>query len=113
VIDAYRRFWAVASTVDSQPQPRWRTVLAAVAAEPLLSRLLSGLEAQKAAGDRQYGVVVTRPVVVRIEADQTSIVDCQDASKSGLLDTTTELPTTVGSARTPVAATMQHGADGV
>jgi hypothetical protein len=70
VIDAYRRFWAVASTVDSQSQPRRRTLLAAVAAEPLLSRLLSGLEAQRAAGDRQYGVVITHPIVVWIEADQ-------------------------------------------
>jgi len=112
VAGAYRRFWAVASTVDSQPRPVWRARLAAVAAEPLLSRMLSGFDAQTAAGSRQYGTVVTHPVVVRSDAARASIVDCQDASGSGLLDTATGLPSTVGSARTPVAATLLRGPTG-
>ncbi len=113
LVGAYRRFWAVASTVDSQPEPGWRALLAAVTAEPLLSRLVSGLEAQAASGSRQYGAVVTHPTVVHVDADRASIVDCQDASRSGLLDTATGLPSTVGSPRTPVAATLLRDPNGV
>jgi hypothetical protein len=109
---AYRRFWTVVSTVDSQPRDRWPDLLAAVAAEPLLSRLLSGFQAQAAGGSRQYGEVVTRPTIVRLDAEHASIVDCQDASRSGLLDTGSGLPSTAGSSRAPVAATLQRGPDG-
>lgn len=109
---AYLRFWSVASTVDSQPRPRWRTLLAAVAVEPLLSRVLSGLDAQLAGGGRQYGVVRPRPVIVAQTTRSASVVDCQDASGSGVLDIDTGLPRSRGAARTAVSATLLRSPDG-
>jgi hypothetical protein len=112
VLAAYRRFWWVASRLDSRPQPQWRPLLAAVTAEPLLSRVLSGLEAETRAGHRQYGVVLLRPTVVDADAERASIVDCQDASRSGLTDVDTGLAVTVGSARTAVTAVLTRDHNG-
>ena len=72
------------------------------AAEPLLPRLLAGMRGQAAAGVRQFGTVVTRPTVVRLVGDRASVVDCQDASRSGVVYARTGLPNSVGSPRTAV-----------
>jgi hypothetical protein len=111
IVAAYNQFWSIASTVDSLPPDRRRDELATVAADPLLTRVLDGITAQLAAGQRQFGTVRTRPQLVDETSGQASIVDCQDASHSGTVDTTTGLPDMVGSARTPVAATLTYGAD--
>jgi hypothetical protein len=112
VESSYLRFWAVASTVDGMPVSRWRAALSAVATQPLLNRVYTGLQAQYAAGIRQYGVVVPRPTVVGLRNGRATVLDCQDASKSGEIDVDTGLPRTVGSARTHVAATLIRCADG-
>jgi hypothetical protein len=88
-------------------------LLAAVAAEPLLSRVLNGLDAQLTRGIRQYGLVKPRPRVVGLTARSASVVDCQDASGSGVLDVDTGLPRSRGADRTPVSAALVRGADGV
>lgn len=106
VLLAYRRFWAAASTVDSRPLNEWRVLLASVASDPLLSSVLTGLRAQLDSGRRQYGVVRPRPTVVGLDRDRASIVDCQDASGSGVVDSDTGLAVSVGSAHTPVAAVL-------
>ena len=106
VVLAYRKFWAVAQTVDREPPEQWRPILAQVAGEPLLDELLDGLAAARASGTLQYGTVTTRPTVVDLTTDRASIIDCQDASSSGELDRTTGTIQKVGSARTPVAAVM-------
>ncbi len=97
---AYRRFWAVADDIDSRPPDLWRSILATVAADPLLSRLVDGLLAQRAAGRRQYGQVVPHPTVVGLTNRAASVLDCQDASRSGEADADCGLPATVGSLRT-------------
>jgi len=112
-LTAYQRFWQVASGLDSQPEPQWRPGLAAVAADPVLSRVLSGLQAEAAAGHRQYGAVLLRPTIVQIGGGRASIVDCQDASRSGLADVQTGLPVTVGSPRTAVTAVLTRDPKGV
>jgi hypothetical protein len=113
VLAAYDRFWLVASTVDSEPEWRWPALLAAVAADPLLPRLLAGMRGQAAAGIRQFGTVVTRPTVVRLVGARASVVDCQDASRSGVADARTGLPSSVGSPRTPVSAVLARDRRGV
>jgi hypothetical protein len=109
---AYAGFWVVAQTLDSQPPARWRPLLAAVAADPLLSAVLSGLRGEAALGHRQYGQVIPRPRLVAAAARRVSILDCQDASRSGLSDIDTGLPVTAGSARTPLAAVLEKSRDG-
>jgi hypothetical protein len=109
---AYTRFWAVASELDSHPRARWRPLLAAVAGDPLLSAVLSGLDGEAALGHRQYGQVIPRPRLITTTPTRVSILDCQDASRSGLLDTDTGLPVSVGAARTPLSAVVAAGPDG-
>lgn len=109
---AYRRFWAVADDVDSRPPDQWRSVLATVTADPLLSRIVDGLLAQRAAGHRQYGQVVPHPTVVGLSIGTASVLDCQDASRAGEADADSGLPATAGNPRTPVAATLVRGTDG-
>jgi hypothetical protein len=108
---AYRQFWAVAITVDSRPVRDWRPALADVAAEPLLTRIYDGLRALRAAGRRQYGSVVVHLRVLEVRSRRASVVDCQDASRTGELDLQTGVPRTVGSASTPVAAALVRGRD--
>jgi hypothetical protein len=109
---AYRRFWTIASAVDSQPPSHWRPALATVAAEPLLSRILDGLTGLHAAGRRQYGHVTPHPTTIELSATTATLLDCQDASTSGEADTDTGLPASTGRPRTPVAAVLTRGADG-
>jgi hypothetical protein len=109
---AYRRFWAVADDVDSRPPDQWRSVLATVTADPLLSRIVDGLLAQRAAGHRQYGQVVPHPTVVGLSIGTASVLDCQDASRAGEADADSGLPATAGNPRTPVAATLVRSTDG-
>jgi len=112
IVAAYQRFWTVAATVSRQPPEAWRETLAEVSAEPLLSQLVEGLAEQRAKGLTDYGTVVPRPRLARTEAGQASIVDCQDASRSGTLDIHTGLVESTGNARTPLAAVLERGRDG-
>ncbi len=108
---AYRRFWTVTATLDTLPMARWRAALSTVATQPLLSRVYNGIETNYEAGIREYGVVHPRPAVVSVGGGRASVLDCQDASMAGEIDTDTGLPKTVGHARTPVAATLVRGPD--
>ena len=112
VLAAYRRFWTVAESLRSRPPATWRSALAEVAAEPLLSRVHSGLLAERESGVEEYGSVVPQPRVVALDGHRAAVVDCQDASGSGEIDAATGLPRSVGSARTPVSATLVRGRDG-
>ena len=108
----YRQFWAVVTTASQTPPSSWRHALSAVSTEPLLSQLLDGLIEQTRKGLVDYGTITVHPRIVRADARHASIVDCQDASKSGTLDTDTGVAKTVGSARTPFTAVLIRGADG-
>jgi hypothetical protein len=109
---AYRRFWTVADTLADLPPNRWLPELSTVAADPLLTQIYQGLHTQRQAGRRDYGTVMPRPTVVAVQAATATVLDCQDASRSGELDIDTGLPTTVGNARTPLAATLTLGTEG-
>jgi hypothetical protein len=110
---AYRRFWDIAQALDQHPEDQWRTRLSQVAAEPVLTRILDGLHSRTQAGYRQYGAVTPHPTIVQLGPDRASILDCQDASRTGELDTTTGLATNPGRAQTPVTASLTRAADGL
>src|SRR6266568_5977035 len=59
---AYARFWPVAWDIDKSPQPRWRPLLAAVATDPVLTRLLSTAGIQARQGITRYGMVTPHVV---------------------------------------------------
>jgi hypothetical protein len=109
---AYRRFWVVSWRLDANPEARWRPVLAAVAADPELTRVLEGTRAQKRQGITRYGQVVSRPTVISVSGATARVRDCQGADKSGQADARTGRRTTVGVARNPLAGSLARGADG-
>ena len=105
---AYRRFWATAQAVDRRPPEQWRTVLSTVTGEPLLDELLDGLAEQRDDGIVMYGTVEPRPTVAQIAGGRATVMDCQDASRSGELDSATGAIERVGAARTAVAAVLRY-----
>jgi hypothetical protein len=86
--------------------------MSAIAVEPLLSHLVDGITEQHRKGLLDYGAVVPHPRIVQASAGRASIVDCQDASRSGTVDVQTGVVQSVGSARTPMASVLTRGADG-
>jgi hypothetical protein len=111
ILAAYGRFWSVAQRLDQHPVPRWRPLLAPVAADPLLGRVLAALAGRVRAGYREFGEVRVHPRLVAAGPRRASVLDCQDAGGAGEMDEATGLPTEVGNPRTPVAATLVRGAD--
>ena len=108
----YRRFWSIASGLSRQPPESWRRTLATVAVEPLLSEMVDAATEQHRKGLLDFGTIRLHPRIVRSSTRRVSIVDCQDASGSGLLDAETGAVTSVGSARTPFAGVMDLSSDG-
>lgn len=106
VLDAYRRFWAVAAGVGRQPETEWRPRLELVTTDPFLSALLKGLAEQQRRGVVDFGTVQLRPTVAALTPTRASILDCQDASRTGEVDRDTGEVTSVGSSRTAFTATL-------
>lgn len=106
VLTAYRRFWAVAVGVGRHPERQWRTRLDSVTTDPFLSELLKGLAEQKKRGTVDFGTVEVRPTIAALTPRRASILDCQDASRSGEIDRDTGEVTSVGSSRTSFTATL-------
>jgi hypothetical protein len=111
---AYRRFWAVSWSIDKQPSARWRSILASVATEPVLTRLVERTGLQVRNGITRYGQVIPHPTVSPINGARTVTVrDCQDAHAAGQADRRTGEAKTVGVARSPVVGALVRGPDGV
>jgi hypothetical protein len=110
----YRRYWQVEAIFDSRyPQQKWRSVLSAVATEPLLTREVSSARIQHEHGIAVYGQVAPRPTVLPVNGRaQATVRDCADGSHAGQADAVTGKHRTVGVARLPVVATVVRGADG-
>ncbi len=111
VAAAYQRLRVVAETVPPTAPARWGGVLSTVAAEPLLTQPNDGFQAQRDAGRRDHRTVVLHPSAVAVECGTASLLDCQEASRSGELDLDTERPRTLGHTRTPPAATLSYEPD--
>jgi hypothetical protein len=107
---AYRQFWIVAQTLDRHPEAQWRPLLSQVAGEPVLTRILDGLHSRVDDGYHQYGTVSPAPTI-EVDGAHATVLDCQDASRSGELDSDSGLATNVGRPRTPVTAALTLGPD--
>jgi hypothetical protein len=111
---AYQRFWTVSWRIDGQPPERWRSVLAAVATEPVLTRLVERTGLQVRDGITRYGRVIPHVTAVSIDAaGRATVRDCQDAHAAGQADRRTGGRKTVGVARSPVVGTLVRGSDGL
>ena len=112
VVDAYRRFWEIATDVGNHPVKEWRPRLQLVATDPFLSELLDGLSEQRQRGVVDFGTVDLRPTVATFLPTRASIIDCQDASRSGEADRFTGEVKTVGSSHTAFTATLTRSSSG-
>lgn len=112
VLNAYRRFWTVASEVGREPASRRRIRLEPVATDPFLSELLDGLAEQQNRGAVDFGAVQLRPTIATLTPTRASVLDCQDASRSGEADRATGAVLSVGSSRTAFTATLTRDAAG-
>lgn len=112
VLDAYRRFWTVASQVGHQPAQRWRALLEPVTTDPFLSELVNGLTQQQARGTVDFGTIHLRPTIATLTSTQASVLDCLDASRSGELNRATGDVLSAGSPRTAFTATLIRDAAG-
>jgi hypothetical protein len=112
VLRQYAAFWTVITSASQAAASRRPALLAPYATEPELSRLLRGLLATDAAGQRQYGAAIPRARVVSIRGATASVADCQNAAGAGLASRTTGERLTRGVVRNPVNATLLRGSDG-
>ncbi|ASR36611.1 hypothetical protein BAY61_18195 [Prauserella marina] len=105
---AYSDFWVVSLTIDDKPEETWRDELGAVMVEPQLSITLDAVRSQAQAGITVYGDVTARIVSVEVAGDAATVVDCQDASRTGQADAETGDRKTVGVERNPVNAELKR-----
>lgn len=111
VVAAYDEFWERTHSVPHDSESTWDDEMAEVAVDPQLSITLQGMRLAKQRGSTSYGDVTSRVAAVDINGDQATVVDCQDASKSGQKDAKSGKKKTVGVERNPVKARM-HRDDG-
>jgi len=113
VIAAYNEYWTRSHQVPHRPLGEWDEAMAEVAVNPQLKTTLQGMKFARRDGVTSYGEVTARIQDVKIDGKRATVVDCQDASKSGQADLKTGKKRTVGVARNPVEARLKiDSADG-
>lgn len=108
---AYEQFWTVSRTAESRPPDQWQSQLESVAADPILTQLVTGFRTLDDQKISLYGTIVPHVTSVQVTGDHATAIDCQDASHAGQADATTGAPKTVGIPRNPVLGTLQLGPD--
>lgn len=106
---AYNQYWTYLHGLDKKPVSTWRDQLGRVAAEPQLSATLKAMRYQRDIGESAYGHVTARVEKVDVTGSEARLIDCQDASKSGLQDTKSGRKKNRGIARNPVRADLHRG----
>jgi hypothetical protein len=96
---------------DDQREP----ALAKVAVDPLKSKILAEVRDSAAQGLDRYGSMTQHPYwEQRIDGSNTAVMgDCQDASQSGVINTSTGKQETVGVADNNTRIVFERGNDGV
>lgn len=111
----YRKFWTSLAPVSRLAAAARRPALSALAVDPALQSLLTGMAANDASGEVFYGAHQPDPQRTGISPDgKTALVDdCQDSTRTGLADRRTLKPKTRGVARNHVDVTMKKAGDGL
>jgi len=114
VIAAYTAYFPVSKAAEAAGPSRAKRMLAPYAAEPYLSRVLSQMAAYRARHEVAWGHVIPHITRVSVRGGLAQVHDCQDASHAALASSRTGrvIPSTRGSARTYLIATLARGADG-
>lgn len=110
---AYRSLYPLGQRAEQTEAASRRTILARVATEPLLSRMLRGIAALRATDRVTWGTPVVHAFEVKVEDKRATLHDCQDATRTGQADARTGRHLTHGKSRTHLVATLNRGEDGV
>jgi hypothetical protein len=94
----WAEFWIVVLGAVRLPDDQREPALAQVAVDPLKSKILAEVRDSAAQGLDRYGSMTQHPYwEQRIDGSNTAVMgDCQDASQSGVINTSTGKQETVG-----------------
>jgi hypothetical protein len=110
---AWTTFFKVGTTLWQKPQSQWKSLLGAVAVDPVLTRALETVAASKAKGKHDYGLPIHHPYwQVSVDGKDTATMgDCMDDSNTGSMDAKTGKKLTVGTAtdNTSISAVKING----
>ncbi|MEV4218806.1 hypothetical protein [Nonomuraea sp. NPDC049725] len=112
VLGAYRELYPAGQRAEKALPAERRMILAGVAAQPLLDRMLRGIAALRATSRVTWGSPVIHASQVEIKDDRATLHDCQDGSNSGQADDKMGERLTHGKSGTHLRATLHKGKDG-
>lgn len=112
VLAGYAAYWEALRPLAALPANQRPAALKAVAVDPLYSAVLQEYTARDAAGKIAYGQTIRHPEVSLLQGDSAAIRDCQDTSRSGLMNKATGEKLTVGVPAYLRLSVMQRSADG-
>ncbi|MFC5830043.1 hypothetical protein [Nonomuraea insulae] len=110
---AYQNLYTAGQQAEKTPADQRRLILADVAADPLLNRMLRGIAALQATGRVTWGTPVLNTFDVKVDDDTATLHDCQDDTKTGQADAKTGERLTHGTTGTHLVVTYQKGKDGI
>lgn len=111
---AYTSYFPVLKAAGNVPAQQARAMLAPLAAQPYLSRVLRQIAAYRARGERAWGQVAVHIMRTVVNGAAATVWDCQDASGAALASARTGavIRGTAGRPRTFLVATLTRGGDG-
>lgn len=112
VVAVYRDLYSSGQLAERTPANGREPILARVAAQPLLNRMLRGIAALQATDRVTWGSPVIHTFNVAIKDDRATLHDCQDATGTGQADAKTGERLTHGKSGTHLVATLRKGKDG-
>ncbi|WP_433432252.1 hypothetical protein [Nonomuraea sp. CA-141351] len=112
VATAYRNLYVSGQQAERTSPERRRPLLANVATQPLLDRMVRGIAALQATGRVTWGNPVLHTFDVKVNGDKASLHDCQDATETGQADAKTGERLTHGTTDTHLVVTFRKGEDG-
>lgn len=108
---AYTSFIAMLDRADSLPADTRKQQLSALMVEPQLSRVLKRTEELRSKNLTSYGKVVVHVTSVEVNGNDATLRDCQDSSKAGILNKSTQKKVNRGVEKGSTKAYMVKGAD--
>ena len=106
--DIWRQFNALLFSIESLPADQVEPAIAAVAVDPIASRLRATNAQFRAQNKAGFGAVIssiTWPQPIN-GADTAVLMDCQDGSQAGIMDATTGSRLVVGTKNTSFRGTL-------
>ncbi|RBQ16965.1 hypothetical protein DP939_28350 [Spongiactinospora rosea] len=111
VLAVYRAMYPAGRRAEQASPKQRRPILAQVATQPLLDRMLRGITALRATGRVTYGMPVLHEFDVRIDGDRATLHDCQDDRNTGQADDKTGEALLRGTEKVHLIISLRRGMD--